>query len=176
MILHAASHLIQFGSSSYDFGSRIVTDSFGNAYVTAQTDNGIDGHTNARSNDIFIIKFTNAGIKQWTRQLGTSSNDYGYGIATDPYGNVYATGYTEGNLNGNNNAGGNDAFVVKYDFTGATQWTKLLETSSGDIAYDIAADSNSNVYVTGPTLGGLGGTTNAGSYDVFMIKYDSYGN
>ena len=176
MILYAASHLIQFGSSSYDSGSSIATDSFGNAYVTAQTDSGIDGHTNARSNDIFIIKFTNAGIKQWTRQLGTSSNKYGYGIATDPSGNVYVTGYTEGNLDGNNNAGGNDVFVVKYDVTGAKHWTKLLGTSSGDIAYDIAADSNSNVYVTGPTLGGLGGTTNAGSYDVFVIKYDSYGN
>ena len=42
MILHAASHLIQFGSSSYDSGSSIVTDSFRNAYVTAQTDSGID--------------------------------------------------------------------------------------------------------------------------------------
>ena len=176
MILHAASHLIQFGSSSYDFGSRIVTDSFENAYVTAQTDSGIDGHTNARSNDIFIIKFTNAGIKHWIRQLGTSSIEYGYGIAIDPSENVYVTGYTESNLDGNNNAGGNDVFVVKYDVTGAKQWTKLLGTSSGDIAYAIAADSNSNVYVTGPTLGGLGGTTNAGSYDVFMIKYDSYGN
>ena len=176
MILHTASHLIQYGSSSYDFGSRIVTDSFGNDYVTAQTDSGIDGHTNARTNDIFIIKFTNAGIKQWTRQLGPSSNEYGYGIATDPSGNVYVTGYTEGNLDGNNNAGGNDVFVAKYDVTGAKQWTKLLGTSSGDIDYDIAADSNSNVYVTGPTLGGLGGTTNAGSYYVFVIKYDSYGN
>ena len=86
------------------------------------------------------------------------------------------TGYTEGYLDGNNNAGGNDVFVAKYDVTGAEQWTKLLGTSSGDIDYDIAADSNSNVYVTGPTLGGLGGTTNAGSYDVFVIKYDSYGN
>ena len=115
MILNTASHLIQFGSSSYDSGSSIVTDSFGNAYVTAQTDSGIDGHTNARSNDIFIIKLTNAGIKLWTRKLGTSSNEYGYGIATDPSGNVYVTGYTEGNLDGNNNAGGNDVFVVKYD-------------------------------------------------------------
>ena len=86
------------------------------------------------------------------------------------------TGYTEGNLDGNNNAGGNDVFVAKYDVTGAKQWTKLLRTSSGDIDYDIAADSNSNVYVTGPTLGGLGGTTNAGSYDIFVIKYASYVN
>ena len=86
------------------------------------------------------------------------------------------TRYTEGNLDGNNNAGGNDVFVVKYDVTGAKQWTKLLGTPSGDIAYDIASDSNSNVYVIGPTLDGLGGNTNAGSYDVFVIKYDSYGN
>ena len=121
MILHAASHLIQFGSSSYDSGSRIVTDSFGNAYVTAQTDSGIDGHTNARSNDIFIIKFTNAGIKQWTRQLGTSSNKYGYGITSDSSGNVYVTGYTAGGLDGNTNAGDYDLFVVKYDSSGVKQ-------------------------------------------------------
>ncbi|MDA0288375.1 MAG: SBBP repeat-containing protein, partial [Proteobacteria bacterium] len=166
----------QFGTSANDYGYGITSDSSGNVFVTGYTDGALDGNTNAGSNDIFIIKYTSAGTKQWTQLLGTSGDEYGYGIAADPSGNVYVTGYTEGNLEGSNNAGGNDVFVVKYNSSGGKQWTQLLGTSSGDFGYDIASDSDSNVYVTGPTLGGFAGNANSGSYDVFIIKYDSDGN
>ena len=50
----------------------------------------------------------------WTKQLGSSSNDYATGVATDSSGNIYVTGYTSGGLDGNTSAGGYDIFVVKY--------------------------------------------------------------
>ncbi len=56
-----------------------------------------------------------------TKQLGTSSNDYAYGVATDSSGNVYVTGYTGGGLDGNTSAGSNDLFVVKYNSNGTKQ-------------------------------------------------------
>ena len=43
--------------------------------------------------------------KQWTKQLGTVSDDWGMGISTDSSGNIYVTGYTEGGLDGNTNSG-----------------------------------------------------------------------
>ncbi len=49
----------------------------------------------------------------WTRQFGTSSDDRARSVATDSNGNIYTTGYTEGNLEGTN-AGDVDAFIRKY--------------------------------------------------------------
>ena len=57
-------------------------------------------------------------MKQWTKQLGTASDDEASGVATDSSGNVYVTGYTRGGLDGNSSAGNSDLFVVKYDSDG----------------------------------------------------------
>ena len=57
----------------------------------------------------------------WTRQLGTSSVDYGKGVTTDSSGNIYVTGATEGGLDGNTNSGEVDIFLVKYNSSGIRQ-------------------------------------------------------
>ena len=116
-------------------------------------------------------------VTSWsvTKQFGTSSPDHAYGISTDIGGNVYVTGHTNGGLDGNTNAGSSDLFVVKYDSEGIKQWTQQLGTSFPDLAYGIATDTSGNIYVTGATWGGLGGNTNVGSDDLFVVKYDSEG-
>ena len=40
-----------------------------------------------------------------------------HGVSADGLGNVYISGYTDGSLGGPN-AGGDDAFVSKYDAAG----------------------------------------------------------
>jgi len=106
-----------------------------------------------------------------TYQLAT--NDYANGVATDSSGNVYVTGSTRGGLDGTN-AGSSDLFVVKYNSSGTKQWTKQLGTSGIDSTNGVTTDSSGNVYVTGYTQGGLDGTY-VGSYDLFVVKYNSDG-
>ena len=123
-----------------------------------------------------LVKYNSSGAKQWSKQSGTGSTDISEGLTNDSSGNVYVAGYTEGGLDGNTFAGTYDLFVVKYNNAGTTQWTKQMGTASDDWANGVATDSSGNVYVTGYTYGGLDGNTSAGSYDIFVVKYDSGGN
>ena len=94
-----------------------------------------------------MVKYNSSGTKQWTKQLGTSSNDGANGVATDSSGNVYVTGSTYRSLDGNTSAGNADLFVVKYNSSGTKQWTKQLGSSSDDYANDVVTDSSGNAYL-----------------------------
>ena len=54
-------------------------------------------------------------------------------------------------------------------------WTRIVGTSSYDLAYSVATDSNDNIYITGytkPTLQDLSGNTYEGNTaDIFLTKY-----
>jgi len=60
-----------------------------------------------------VTKYDSSGNKQWTKLLGTTAGDQGYGIAMDPAGNAHITGYPMGNLDGQTSAGKADVFVAK---------------------------------------------------------------
>jgi hypothetical protein len=89
--------------------------------VTGGTDGYLDGNTYSGEGDIFLVKYNSSGTKQWTKQLGTSSTDKGDGVTTDSSGNIYVTGGTDGDLDGNTNLGYTDIFLVKYDSSGTKQ-------------------------------------------------------
>ena len=111
----------QLGTSSTDLANGVATDPSGNVYVTGGTYGGLDGNTNAGNSDLFVVKYNSSGTKQWTKQMGSSSRDYDYGVATDSSRNVYVSGDTYGGLDGNTSAGNADLFVVKYNSSGTKQ-------------------------------------------------------
>ena len=165
----------QLGTSAKDVSQGVTVDSSDNIYVTGWTKGGLDGNTNSGVYDLFVVKYDSSGTKQWTQQLGTSSDDYGWRVTVDSSNNIYVTGYTYGGLDGNTNFGGVDIFLVKYNSSGTKQWTKQLGTSSWDSGYEVTVDSSNNIYVTGCTSGGLDGNTNSGDCDIFLVKYNSSG-
>ena len=166
----------QLGTSGSDYASGVAIDSNNNVYITGYTNGNLDG-PNAGQSDVILAKYNSDGTLEWTKQLGTSSNDYANGVAIDSNNNVYITGSTTGSLGGANAAVGSfDAFLAKYNSNGDVVWTKQLGTTSSDQAYGVAIDSNNNVYITGSTYGSLGGANAAvGSVDAFLAKYNSDG-
>jgi len=165
----------QLGTGNHDRSRDLTIDSSDNIFVTGYTWGGIDGNTNSGGIDMFLVKYSSSGVKQWTKQLGTSEGDQGEGITVDNSGNIYVTGVTSGGLDGNTSAGLTDSFLVKYNSSGVKQWTKQLGTSSNDIAYDLVLDSSNNIYIGGYTEGNLDGNTNAGGSDISLVKYNSSG-
>ena len=156
--------------------------------AVSTTNDNIEGIIEDNNDTVATDSTTNSS---WTKQLGSSEIEYAYSVTTDSSGNIYVTGNTQGDLDGNTNSGGecpsligtisgikilcNDIFLVKYNSSGTKQWTKLLGTSKNDFANSVTTDSSDNIYVTGYTNGDLDGNTNSGKDDIFLVKFNSSG-
>ncbi len=164
----------QLSTVSDDLGLGVTVDSSDNIYVTGWTNGGLDG-SNSGEADIILVKYTSSGTKQWTKQLGSTSREYGQEVTVDSSDNVYVTGYTYGGLDGNTNLGSSDIILVKYNYNGTKQWTQQLGSSSSESGHGVTVDSSDNIYVTGSTSGALDGNTNSGGGDLFLVKFNSDG-
>jgi photosystem II stability/assembly factor-like uncharacterized protein len=162
-----------FGTAYDDNGYGVAADSTG-VYVVGSTFASLSGQPYAAGSDVFLRKYDGNGVELWTREFGSAASDIGYAVAVDGSG-VYVTGYTAGVLPGQSSAGGNDAFVRKYDAAGTELWTRQFGSSATDIAYGVASDT-SGAYVIGSTTGTWSGQTSAGGEDVLVRKLDPDGN
>ena len=68
--------------------------------------------------DALLIKYDSTGARQWVRQFGSSSDDFGEAVVVDSAGNSYVLGKTESSVDGHENLGGSDVFVIKFDADG----------------------------------------------------------
>lgn len=171
--------LRQLGSSGIDQGTDIAASCEG-TYTVGYSTGNVDGNTNAGGVDLFLVKHTPSGVKQWSRLRGSTANDYAAAVATFDVGGkceepvIYVAGYTNGSIDGQANAGASDGFLSKYDKTGNLQWTRQFGTASSETVTSVATDKNGNVYVAGYTNGILGASS-AGGTDAFVVKYNENG-
>ncbi|WP_061260843.1 SBBP repeat beta-propeller lipoprotein, LipL53 family [Leptospira interrogans] len=110
----------QFGPSTplkSTFISEITTDRLGNVFTTGSTNGFIkfnDGPSEG-NRDVFVTKHSSSGevLKLW--QWGVQQKTMiGSGIGADFNGNLYATGWTDGELFENRNIGKIDLFLIKF--------------------------------------------------------------
>lgn len=120
----------------------------------------------------------------WTRLLSTASNDSASAIAIGADGFIYIAGVTQGNLDGQPNAGGEDAFLSKFSSDGSRIWTRLI--ASTDVLLDgtyreaangVAIGRDGAIYVAGSIRGSVDGQSfSGGNVDAFVTKFSSDGN
>jgi hypothetical protein len=162
----------QFGGPNDDQGSAAAVDGTG-VYVTGFVTVSLSGQPFAGAVDFFVRKYDFSGNELWTRMLGTSGGDQGFGIAVDASG-VYVTGNTGGSIG--TPVGQTDCVLRKYDAAGTAAWTRQFGTSATDNCAGAAVNS-SGVYVTGQTTGTFAGQSRAGGiWDAFVQKFDLNGN
>jgi hypothetical protein len=129
----------------------------------------------AEYSDVLVLQYTSDGQQAWARQIGSSGSDNGAAIAVDASG-IYVGGNTEGALPGQVSTGDYDAFVAKYEETGADVWTRQFGSTveAFDAALDVAVAGD--VYVGGTTFGSFPGETLGGETDSYVRKYGPDGN
>jgi hypothetical protein len=176
------------GSGASVFGKGIAVDGFGNVYVGGYFV-GANLTTPALTKfggqqDAFALKLDSTGATTWAKNFGGDGAIAACNaIAVDGSGNVYLGGYFGGadlTTPALTKIGGNNAFALKLDSTGATTWAKNFGGSGGAYTFGqaIAVDGSGNVYLGGdfcianlttPAL------TKIGSFDGFALKLDSTG-
>ncbi len=192
VVKYDASGNVVWAKSAGGFGISIAVDGNGNSYVTGHFQSssitfGTDTLTNAGGSDMFVVKYDASGNVVWAKSAVGNGDDSGNGIALDGNGNTYVTGnffsssITFGSTTLTNaGAGWDDMYIVKYDASGNVVWAKSAGGTVNDGGSGIALDGIGNSYVTGifnsPSIT-FGSTTltNAGDYDMFIVKYDTSG-
>lgn len=179
------------GGSNADIGNGINIDNAGNVLVTGEF-KGIANFGNFsltsinNSIDIFTTKLDANGTFLWAKKGSANLTDRGLDIACDAAGNVYITGqfsdtitFDQTHINNLYNA----IFLVKYNSSGQEQWFRKIGGGTMNIAYGIAIDASSNIYLTGDFIGNLiffatPNTTITNTYanKIFIAQYDSGGN
>jgi uncharacterized protein (UPF0548 family) len=122
----------QFGTAGDDYAYSVSVGSDGSVLVAGYTTGTLPGQSSAGSWDAFVRKYDAAGAEVWTRQLGTAGDDYAYSVSVGSDGSVLVAGFAGGTLPGQSSAGGQDAFVRKYDAAGAEVWTRQFGTANHD--------------------------------------------
>jgi len=161
-----------YNYTNWDRARGIAADSKGNIYVSGFSSSSIMGGNNGV---IATIKYDQNGDTVWTQIFDHHNNsdttEEGYDVAVAPSGDVYVTGRTFLDDNGQYQHG---LLIIKYDENGEEIWNRSHEISNDDdiIDADIEADSLGNIYIAGIILNQWQGSL----WFSFLKKFDENGS
>jgi hypothetical protein len=186
--------------NSFKSSNDIKVDAAGNVFIVGSfkgladfdPDTTISNLTSAGNDDIFIAKYTNHGNLIWCKRMGGTNQDEAVKMALDTAGNIYITGYFNGTVDFNPNAGinsltatgGRNTFVCKLDNNGNYLWAKKFSNSYNQ-AFSLDCDASGNTFITGeflqtvdfdPGAAILNLTGQGFASDIFIVKLDDQGN
>lgn len=185
-----------YGGTGADAGRSTALDASGNVYLAGYTSSAsaiaVGGYQltyGGGAYDGFLVKFNSAGVRQWGTYYGGTNDDYVYGSATDPSGNIFICGYTKstasiasGGHQNTHGGGTDDGFLVKFNSAGVRQWATYYGGSAADYGSACVADASGNIYLAGNTFsssgiasGGFDVTIGATSRDAFLVKFNASG-
>jgi hypothetical protein len=197
------------GGVGTDQGEGIAVDAAGYAYVAGSTasadfpitssasQTNLNGPSGVKSTvfDAFLTRIAPDGTALvYSTFLGGTNNEFGYRVAIDGSGNAYLAGTTQSadflrtnsvNLpigEDGTNALNFDAFLTKFDPTGAVLYSAQFGGTDNDVAWGVAVDDTGRAFLVGITLStnfpvvnpfGLFRAANSGAKDVFVVAFDT---
>ena len=153
---------VRFGSTLGDYGRTVTTDATGNVYTIGTYTGTVDfdpgaGTSNLTSVgllDVFISKLDASGNFVWAKSIGGVNNDEGRGIVIDGSGNPLITGFYNGTVDFDPNAGtynlpgigGTDSYILKLDAAGNFVWAISTGGTGTDAGNALTLDASGNIY------------------------------
>jgi hypothetical protein len=167
----------------------LALDALGNIYMAGITTSSSGIATAGSHQEVFgtgysafLVKFNNAGVRQWATYYSGSHESYGLAATTDTFGNIYLSGHT-GSLSGIatpgawqpvKSTGPSDAFLVKFNSGGVRQWGTYYGGDALDVAKAVSTDKWGNVYIGGATESRT--LASAGAFqDTFVVNLSAPG-
>lgn len=174
-----------YGGNQHDYVADMMIDNNGDFVFTGHTRSSYNISTLGAHQpnligleDAFISKFSSTGNLLWGTYLGAGAFDSGYGIEVDNNNNIYVGGHTQSTSNiatvgtfQSTFQGVVDGFIVKFNSNGVLSWGTYFGGSSLDRIWDIALDSNNNIFIVGDTESNDTIAT-AGAFQVIKGSFD----
>ncbi len=165
-----------FGTVESDSAAAVSTNG-SSLFLAGLTGGVLPGESPGGLGDVFVRKYSLAGVEAWTDQFGGSGPASSYGSAVHVTATrIFTAGQTDGAMPASTNFGNADAVLTAHDLIGNLLWVRQFGTDSTDNATAVGADAAGNVYVAGTTGGVLPGATRTSSLDGFLKKFDAAGN
>jgi hypothetical protein len=167
----------QFGTNTKDEVFGMAVDRTYKSFVVGNTLGAFTGQTASGKQDCFISKLDASGKILWTRQFGSTKDDYATNVSSDNQDGAFVVGYTDGGVFPDQTASGTrDCFVARYDSTGNQLWLHQFGSKSLSNASDVATDTTGNAYIVGWVNGSLTVDSAPITKNAFMRKYDKSGS
>ena len=172
-----ADWVVEFSSTGEESVGGVALDSAANPIVVVSSDTAlVSGLTLVGQEDIFVLKYNDAGTLQSQWSFGTTAKDVASCMTVDSSDNIFVAGSTEGDWPGQsktNTFGFPEVVLFKLDSAGSQQWAVQLDGVA--VINSVALDSAQNVILGGIVYGDLAGFTSAGDGDLAVFKFDSTG-
>jgi len=166
----------QFGTTVEDYVLSVAFDAAQNPVLAGETSGRIAGASAAGGLDAFVRQYDHDGNVVWTRQFGSSGDDFAVGVTVAPTGDVLVVGSTDDALPGQKSRGDSDGFVVAFAAGGGTLWTEQIGTPGLDDVEAIAFDASGHPFIAGRAGGPLPGATSSGGSDAFLAAITGTGD
>lgn len=185
-----------YGGIGDEYGYKVVVDSDNNPYLLGYTNgndilvssSGVFQSSSNGSYDAFVVKLDSSGNFIWGTYYGGNGGEFALSADIGNDDNVVIGGYTSSTNLPMQNAhqslmgGALDAFVAKFDSTGALLWSTYCGGTNSEDVHTLHVDGQNNVIIAGetyssdfPASSGAYQVNNAGNLDVFVSKYSSSG-
>lgn len=146
---------------------------------TYSTDGDIT--TNKGDSDAWLISVSATGSLLWQQSYGGTYGDFFLKALPTSDGGTIAVGFTfsdDGDVNGLYGSPDSlaDAWIIKLDSEGKTQWQRCFGGTDSDAAYDVLVLDNDEYMVAATCLSRDGDATNSkGNRDIWLIRFNSTG-
>lgn len=192
-----------YGGNGGDSGLNSCFDLNGNVFMAGTTSSAIgtaiatsgshQGTYGGGQDNAYLVKFNNAGVRQWATYYGGPVREFGLNLTVDNNGNSYIIGHSLGSAGSIIGTPGThqpafagiwDAYAAKFNSNGIRQWGTFYGTADFEHGNAVAVDASGNVYICGKTdaatttqiaTGSSHQSSFGGVEDAFLVKLNSSG-